>query len=94
MGFVAWLFVLVLAGLLVGGMARLALPGKDPMSLGQTMLIGIAGTLIGGTVTYLIFGAAPGLPVSVLFAMLLVYLVRRSRGGSLSDPGRPPSRYR
>jgi uncharacterized membrane protein YeaQ/YmgE (transglycosylase-associated protein family) len=92
MGFLAWVFVLVLTGLLVGGMARLALPGKDPMSLGETMLIGIAGTLIGGVVTYLIFGAAPGLPVAVLFAMLLVYLVRRSRGGSLSDPGRPPRR--
>jgi uncharacterized membrane protein YeaQ/YmgE (transglycosylase-associated protein family) len=92
MSFVAWLVVLVLVGLLVGGMARLALPGKDPMTLGQTMLIGIAGTLFSGVVTYLIFGAAPGLPLSVLFATVLVYLVRRSRGGSLTDPGRPPRR--
>ena len=92
MSFIGWVLVLILTGLLVGGMARLALPGKDPMTLGQTMLIGIAGTLISGVVTYFIFGAAPGLPLAVVFASVLVYLVRRSRGGSLSDPGRPPRR--
>jgi len=92
MSFIGWVLVLILTGLLVGGMARLALPGKDPMTLGQTMLIGIAGTLISGIVTYFIFGAAPGLPLAVVFASVLVYLVRRSRGGSLSDPGRPPPR--
>jgi uncharacterized membrane protein YeaQ/YmgE (transglycosylase-associated protein family) len=94
MSFFAWIAVLVLVGLLVGGMARLALPGKDPMTLGQTMLIGIAGTLISGILTYTIFGAGPGLPLAVIFATLLVYLVRRSRGGSLSNPGRPPDRNR
>jgi uncharacterized membrane protein YeaQ/YmgE (transglycosylase-associated protein family) len=93
MNFFAWLVVLVLVGTLVGGMARLALPGKDPMSIGQTMLIGIAGTLISGIITYFIFGAGPGLPLAVVFATVIVYLVRRSRGGSLSDPGRPPRRY-
>jgi uncharacterized membrane protein YeaQ/YmgE (transglycosylase-associated protein family) len=94
MSFFAWIAVLVLVGLLVGGMARLALPGKDPMTLGQTMLIGIAGTLISGVLTYAIFGAGPGLPLAVIFSTLLVYLVRRSRGGSLSNPGRPPDRNR
>ncbi len=94
MSFLAWIAILVLVGLLVGGMARLALPGKDPMSLGETMLIGIAGTLISGVVTYFIFGAAPGLPLAVIFASVLVYLVRRSRGGSLTNPGQPPDRYR
>ena len=94
MSFLGWVVVLVLVGLLVGGMARLALPGKDPMSLGETMLIGIAGTLISGVVTYFVFGAAPGLPLAVVFDSVLVYLVRRSRGGSLTNPGRPPDRDR
>jgi uncharacterized membrane protein YeaQ/YmgE (transglycosylase-associated protein family) len=94
LSFLGWVVVLVLVGLLVGGMARLALPGKDPMSLGETMMIGIAGTLISGVVTYFVFGAAPGLPLAVVFASVLVYLVRRSRGGSLTDPGRPPDRDR
>jgi uncharacterized membrane protein YeaQ/YmgE (transglycosylase-associated protein family) len=92
MGFLAWLAVLVLVGILVGGMARLALPGKDPMTIGQTMLIGIAGTVASGAVTYFIFGAGPGLPLAVVFSTVIVYFVRKSRGGSLSDPGRPPRR--
>ena len=49
---------------MIGAFARLALPGKDPLSLFQTMGVGIAGSLLAGLVTYLIFGdeAAPGLP--------------------------------
>jgi uncharacterized membrane protein YeaQ/YmgE (transglycosylase-associated protein family) len=92
MDFITWLIVLVLAGLLVGGLARLALPGKDPLSLGQTMLVGIAGTVIAGVVTYVIFDAYASLPLAVLFATVIMYFVRRSRGGGLGDPGRPPPR--
>jgi uncharacterized membrane protein YeaQ/YmgE (transglycosylase-associated protein family) len=92
MSFLAYLIVIALAGLLVGAMARLALPGKDPLTLGQTMLVGIAGALLSGLVSYAIFGAAPGLPLAVIFAIVIMYFVRRSRGGSLTDPGRPPER--
>ena len=48
MSFIVYLIVLAAVGLVVGALARLALPGKDPMSVGQTMLVGIAGSLIGG----------------------------------------------
>jgi uncharacterized membrane protein YeaQ/YmgE (transglycosylase-associated protein family) len=92
MSFLGWVIVLVLTGILVGGIARLALPGKDPMSIGQTMLIGIAGTLVSGIVSYFIFAPGLGLPFAVLCSTAIVYLVRRSRGGSLTDPGRPPPR--
>ncbi len=54
-----WLFYLIsLAfwGLIIGAFARLALPGRDPMSLLQTMLVGIAGSFIGGVLLYLITG--------------------------------------
>jgi uncharacterized membrane protein YeaQ/YmgE (transglycosylase-associated protein family) len=88
--FFGWLIVLVLTGILVGGLARLALPGKDPMSIGETMLIGIAGSLISGVLTYVIFGRYASLPLAVICATVIVYFVRRSRGGSLTDPGRPP----
>jgi uncharacterized membrane protein YeaQ/YmgE (transglycosylase-associated protein family) len=90
--FVSYLIVIALGGLLVGAMARLALPGKDPLTLGQTMLVGIAGSVLSGLVTYPLFGAAPGLPLAVIFASVIMYFVRRSRGGSLTDPGRPPER--
>jgi uncharacterized membrane protein YeaQ/YmgE (transglycosylase-associated protein family) len=90
MSFIAYLIVIVVVGLFVGALARLALPGKDPMSLGQTMLIGIAGSLVAGLITYAVWDAGPGIVLSVLVATLIMYFVRRSRGGGLTDPGRPP----
>jgi uncharacterized membrane protein YeaQ/YmgE (transglycosylase-associated protein family) len=86
-----YLISLAVWGLLIGAFARLALPGKDPMSLLQTMLVGIAGSLIGGVILYAItdgryYGA--GWLVSLVCATLIVYFIRRSRGGGLTDPGR------
>jgi uncharacterized membrane protein YeaQ/YmgE (transglycosylase-associated protein family) len=46
MSFIVYLLVLCLIGLVVGALARLALPGRDPMSLWQTMAIGIGGSLL------------------------------------------------
>jgi uncharacterized membrane protein YeaQ/YmgE (transglycosylase-associated protein family) len=88
---IVYLLFLAVWGLIVGAFARLALPGKDPMSLLATMAIGIAGSYIGGVVTYLITGGryyGAGFLVSLVFATLIVYIVRRSRGGGLTDPGR------
>ena len=39
---------LVLTGLIVGGLARLVLPGRQQIGLLQTSLIGIAASLLGG----------------------------------------------
>ena len=50
-----YLLVLCLIGLVVGALARLALPGRDPMSLWQTMAIGIGGSLLAGIVARLLF---------------------------------------
>jgi uncharacterized membrane protein YeaQ/YmgE (transglycosylase-associated protein family) len=87
----AYLISLAVFGLIVGAFARLALPGKDPLSLLQTMLVGIAGSLIGGVVVYIVTGGryyGAGWFVSLVFATLIVYFIRRSRGGGLTDPGR------
>jgi uncharacterized membrane protein YeaQ/YmgE (transglycosylase-associated protein family) len=88
--FIVYLIVIAVGGILVGALARFALPGKDPMSLGQTMLIGIGGSLVAGLITYAVWDAGPGIALSVLFATVIMYFVRRSRGGGLVDPGRPP----
>jgi len=88
MSWIAYLISLAFWGLIIGAFARLALPGKDPMSLFMTMLVGIAGSFIGGLVAWLLFRSAGGLFFSFLGAFLIVYLIRRSRGGSLTDPGR------
>jgi uncharacterized membrane protein YeaQ/YmgE (transglycosylase-associated protein family) len=87
MSLLVYLILIAVGGLIVGGLARLALPGPDPMSLLQTMFVGIAGSLIAGVIVRLLFHAtAPGLVVSVLAATGIVYAIRRSRGG---PPVRP-----
>ena len=82
------ILLLAVQGLLIGAFARLALPGKDPLSLFQTMGVGIAGSLLAGVVTYLILGenAAPGFLGGLVFAVGIMYLIRRSRGGGLMQP--------
>ncbi|MGX4694178.1 GlsB/YeaQ/YmgE family stress response membrane protein [Streptomyces sp. JNUCC 63] len=52
MGIIAW----ILIGLLAGAIAKLLLPGKDPGGIIVTMLIGIAGGLLGGWLGKVIFG--------------------------------------
>jgi uncharacterized membrane protein YeaQ/YmgE (transglycosylase-associated protein family) len=86
MEIIVYLILLAFSGLFVGALGRLAIPGPDPMGLGMTMLVGIAGSLIGGLVGMLIFGRPGGLILSVLGAALIVFLIRKSRGGSLDDP--------
>ena len=50
MGWLLYLITLAIFGLIVGAFARLALPGKDPMSLLGTMALGRAGSVIGGVI--------------------------------------------
>jgi len=90
MGLIAYLILLALSGLIVGALGRLALPGRDPMSIPQTIMVGLAGSFLAGIVTWLVFGRGyGGIVLSVAFATGIVYVVRRSRGGTLTDPGRP-----
>jgi uncharacterized membrane protein YeaQ/YmgE (transglycosylase-associated protein family) len=89
MSFLAFLIILMIGGLFVGALARLALPGRDPLTIPQTILVGVVGPLAGGLVTWAIFGRNGGsIVLSVAFATLIMYFIRRSRGGSLTDPGR------
>jgi uncharacterized membrane protein YeaQ/YmgE (transglycosylase-associated protein family) len=45
---------LLVSGLIIGLLARFAVPGKDPLRLWQTILLGIAGSLVGGVVAALL----------------------------------------
>lgn len=96
MSLVVLIVALAVQGLIVGAFARLALPGKDPLSLLETMGVGIAGSLIAGVVFYLVAGdrAAPGFLAALIFSVGIMYLVRRSRGGGLTRPSgdEPPRR--
>lgn len=72
-----FILFIVLWGLVLGGLARLAIPGPDPMPIWMTIGIGIGGSLIGGIVTRLFFGTGVSFFFAFLGAMLLVILYRK-----------------
>ena len=76
------LISIVLSGLIVGALGRLAIPGPNPMSIGMTILVGIGGSTIGGIVGYVLFRRAGGLILSVLGAALIVWLLERNRAST------------
>jgi len=84
---IGYIIALAITGLFVGALARLALPGRDPMSLLQTMLVGIAGSFAAGLLYAALFHRnGGGILLSVLFSTAIVYAIRRSRGGTLTHP--------
>jgi len=80
---IGFIIFLVFWGALVGALGRLALPGPDPMTFGETALIGIGSSLVAGVLFRLLFNSGAGILGSVLVATGAVYLVRRSRGGAI-----------
>jgi uncharacterized membrane protein YeaQ/YmgE (transglycosylase-associated protein family) len=75
-----YLIILFFAGLFVGALARLLLPGPDPMGIGMTAVVGVCGTLIAGLFSwYVLHRHGAGLILSVVVSMLLVWLFRRTR---------------
>jgi uncharacterized membrane protein YeaQ/YmgE (transglycosylase-associated protein family) len=86
MSLILYLIVLLLVGLVVGALARLLVPGPDPMGIGLTILIGICGTFSAGLFSWYVLGRhGGGILLSVLFSMLAVWLLRRSRGWGRRD---------
>jgi uncharacterized membrane protein YeaQ/YmgE (transglycosylase-associated protein family) len=91
MSLLTYLLVVAFSGLFVGALARLSLPGPDPMTIPQTILLGLAGNLSAGVVVWLLWRhTAPGIVISIAFSSLILYFIRRSRGGGLSRPSGPP----
>ena len=87
MSVVVYLITLAVIGLFVGALGRLALPGKDPLSIPATIGVGLAGSFVAGLISWAIFGrGGAGIAISVLFSTGIVYLIRRSRGGTFTRP--------
>jgi len=89
--------LLVLAwGFVVGGLARLALPGPDPMPWYATIGLGIGGSVVGGILARVLIGTAGGFVFAFFGAVLLLYLYRRFvQGRGLTGPSAkrlPPPR--
>ena len=79
---ISYLLALIVSGLIIGALGRLAIPGRNPMGIGMTILLGIGGSLIGGLVTRALgLGTSFSFMAAVLAAAGLVYLVSgRQRG--------------
>ena len=94
-GLVLYLIILFFIGLIVGALARLLLPGPDPMSIPMTALVGICGTFSAGLFSwYVLHRHGAGLVLSVVFSMLVVWIYRRThRGGGYVSRG-PAGRRR
>lgn len=73
----ALLLFLALWGLVVGALARLALPGPDPMGVLATIGLGLAGSFVGGLLAGLLWSRPAGFVFSVLVSTGLLYLHRR-----------------
>jgi uncharacterized membrane protein YeaQ/YmgE (transglycosylase-associated protein family) len=88
MGLLLYLIILFFVGLFVGALARLLVPGPDPMPIWLTVLVGLCGTFSAGLFSwYVLHRHGGGLVLSVLFSMLTVWLYRRSRAGWFQNRG-------
>lgn len=74
--FLGW----ILFGLIVGALAKLVMPGRDPGGIIVTMLLGIAGAVLGGfagrAMGFYGTGEAAGFVMSFLGAVVLLALYR------------------
>jgi len=80
------IIVTLLIGLVVGALAKLLMPGKDPGGIIVTILLGIAGAVVAGWLGRAIglyaAGAGAGFIMSVAGAMLLLLVYRLIVGRS------------
>ena len=86
MAFIWWLII----GLIAGALARLIMPGRDPMGVIATIVLGIVGSILGGLVSWGIWGAETpdsgfrpaGLLLSILGAILVLWIYRMVKSRS------------
>ena len=79
LGVLGW----ILFGLVVGIIAKLLMPGRDPGGFIITALLGITGAVLGGFIGRALWGAnyGAGWIMSILGAILLLWLYRMFSGG-------------
>jgi len=77
----ALLLSLLILGIFAGFLARLIVPGRDPMGFWGTVLLGIVGSFVGGLLSSLIFERvvtlrASGLIGSIIGAVIALHIYR------------------
>jgi len=73
----------IIVGLIAGALARLIMPGRDPMGMVATIVLGIIGSLVGGFVSMAIWRnndssafQGSGLLLSILGAIVVLWIWR------------------
>ena len=70
----------LIIGLIVGALAKLIMPGKDPGGFIITILLGIAGAFIAGWLGHAVgwyqAGEGPGIIMSIIGAVILLAIYR------------------
>jgi uncharacterized membrane protein YeaQ/YmgE (transglycosylase-associated protein family) len=87
----------IITGLVIGALARLIVPGRQRIGIILTLLIGIAGALVGGFITAALIGAGHVIItfiVSLIVAALLVSAVASNGYSHYRTVGRGSSRRR
>jgi uncharacterized membrane protein YeaQ/YmgE (transglycosylase-associated protein family) len=67
MAIIGW----IVFGLIAGAIARLLMPGRDPMGWLATIALGIVGSVVGGLIAYALkFGTDPYSPAGWIFSII------------------------
>jgi uncharacterized membrane protein YeaQ/YmgE (transglycosylase-associated protein family) len=84
-GLLGW----IVYGLIIGIVAKLLMPGKDPGGFIVTALLGIAGAVVGGFIGQALGlygqGEAAGFLMSTLGAVILLFLYHKLRGPAIKS---------
>ena len=82
---------LIVIGLIAGFIARAVVPGRQSLSILQTILLGIVGSFVGGFLGRLLFGSGNGLVqpsswigsiIGAIIALVIYLAVKRRSGGA------------
>jgi uncharacterized membrane protein YeaQ/YmgE (transglycosylase-associated protein family) len=83
-----FIIVLIIVGLIAGAVARLVVPGRDPIGILGTIVVGIIGSFVGGFLGYAIFhkdasqGALqPSGIIGSIIGAIIVLLIWRAVAG-------------
>jgi uncharacterized membrane protein YeaQ/YmgE (transglycosylase-associated protein family) len=74
------ILITLIVGLIVGALAKLVMPGRDPGGVIITIILGVAGAFIAGalgrSLGWYTIGEGPGIIASVLGSVILLALYR------------------
>jgi uncharacterized membrane protein YeaQ/YmgE (transglycosylase-associated protein family) len=86
---IGFIISMILIGIVAGYIARLLVPGRDPLSFLQTIVLGVVGSFVGGFLGYVLFDKdldegglqASGVLGSIIGAVIVLLVYRAATGG-------------